>query len=492
MCAKDNPEPSKIAYRPAVNAGRFYPSSPDTLKQMLNDFINLDEPRKIHDENSEIIGLVSPHAGYVYSGWVAGKAYRELKGRHYDVIIIIAPSHYKGFRGASVYNGDAYTTPLGACKIDLELSKEICSYYPEIKYSTDGHGYGYDDSEHSIEVQVPFLQLVQPNVPIVAISMGSQDYETIDLLTKSIIKSVSKLKRKPLLVASSDLSHYHDLKSAREIDIPLVKTFERFDYFKLSNKTMINEYEACGGGPISVVMMASEILGANNAVPIYYSTSAGSPLTKTDSSRVVGYFSGVLVKSVLNYDNLLPQLSDDDKQELLNIVIKTLKKVTKVDTTKELPMVFAPTSLTEEYAAFVTLKKKGDLRGCMGHTFPSMPLISEVEESTRLAATSDPRFNPLTKKELPDLEVEVTILSRMKKILDENEIVPGRDGVYLRLGRNSGLFLPIVATEYGWDRTTLLEHLCNKAGLPVNSQKDPKAELYIFKAINFGTLMKDK
>jgi MEMO1 family protein len=491
IMAKDRPEQDKIAYRPAVNADKFYPSNADTLKKMINDFLDLKSAKKIDDDDDEIIGLVSPHAGYVYSGWVAGKGYREVIGKKYDVIIVIAPNHFKGFRGASVYNGEAYTTPLGAAKVDLELSKEIAAVFPEIKYSNDGHEWNYSgNSEHSLEVQIPFLQIVQPDVPIVAISMAGKDFETIDLLTKAIYKAVTKLKRKPLLVASSDLSHYYDIETARAKDIPLVKTFERFDYFKLSYKCAIDEFEACGSGPIATVMMTSELLGANNAVPIYYSTSGNSPLVKSDKSQVVGYFSGALVKSKNSPDNYLPQLNDDDKEELLKIAIKSLNRATKVDTSKDLPTTFASRNLTQEFAAFVTYKKKGDLRGCIGHTISSMALVKEVEESARLAALNDTRFSPITKKELPDLEIEVTVLTRMKKILDENEIVPGRDGVYLRLGNYAGLFLPIVATEYGWDRKTLLEHLCNKANLPANSDKDPRTELYIFQAIYFDTKYK--
>ncbi len=477
LCSQDAPSPDKVTYRPATVAGTFYPEDADELKNWIKKFL---DKGAASDKSQNILGIVAPHAGYVYSGWVAGQAYKKVQGRNFDVVIVIAPSHVKAFRGSSVFDGDAYITPLGELIVDKELAKEISKVNDLVIMSREGHGWKGDRSEHSLEVQLPFIQTVLPKTKIVPIVMGTQDFESADALMKAIVFSVRKLNKNVLIVASSDMSHYHDETTASSMDEKLIKAFGKFDYFRIALNTFTRRWEACGGGPIVVAMMACEQLGANKTETVQYSNSANSPYIQGDKKSVVGYFSGTIFCDDIS-DDLLPLISKENRQKLLEVAKATIVNTAKDD--EEIINIDIPVELSDEYAVFVTIHKHGQLRGCMGHTIADNNLVSAVEESAKLACSRDPRFSPVDAGELEELEYEITVLSRMKRVLDIEEIEPGRDGVLLRLGYNSGLFLPQVATEQNWDRKTLLEQLGRKANLPKDSYKDNKAELYVFRGM---------
>ena len=478
LCSQDAPSPDMVTYRPATVAGSFYPDDPDELKDWIKQFLARGESS---DTSQNILGLVVPHAGYVYSGWIAGQAFKRVEGRKYDAIIIISPSHTQAFKGSSVFDGDAYVTPLGEAMVDKELAKEISTVNDMVKLSRDGHKWKGDRAEHSLEVQIPFIQTVLPKSKIVPIVMGSQDFESADALMKAIVYAVKKLNRKVLLVASSDLSHYHDESTAKKMDECLVKAFNKFDYFRIALNAFSRRWEACGSAPIVVAMMACEQLGANKTQSVIYSNSANSPYIKGDKKSVVGYFSGILYQDEVT-DDLLPLLSNENRQKLLEVAKATIVNTAKDD--DEIINIGIPSGeLSDEYAVFVTIHKNGQLRGCMGHTIADNNLITAVEESAKLACSRDPRFSPVEKSELDELEYEITVLSRMKRVLDLDEIEPGRDGVLLRLGYYSSLFLPQVATEQNWDRKTLLEQLGRKANLTTDAYLDNKSELYVFRGM---------
>lgn len=469
-----------ITHRPPTVAGSFYPADPDELKRSIYQYLDTAERKNL---KQDIFAIVAPHAGYVYSGWVAGKAYRELMGHKFDAIIILGPSHHKAFRGASVFNGEAYTTPLGIAKVDQEMAVEIAKKQNLINLSLNGHEWKDTLNEHSIEVQVPFLQVVLPDVPIVPISIGTQDNQTIDAVARSIVNSLKKLGKKALIVASTDLSHFHNLDSARDMDHKFVETFIRYDYYKLSNEINQGNFEACGAGPVMIAMKASEMMGATETLPVFYSTSANSPGIKTSSDRVVGYFSGLIINGIRD-SYALPDFTDQEKTLMLQQARKSLEFAAKGDSL--MPSALIPRTLSNEYASFVTLKKSGKLRGCMGHTYATKPVIFEITESARLAALRDPRFEPVKQDELNDVKIEITLLSRFRLVNDLTEIVAGTDGAYLKLGRNSGLFLPQVASENNWDRTKFLEELGLKAGLTKDAYLDPNAEIYRFRTVKFS------
>ncbi len=466
----------EIVRKPAV-ADAFYPGNPGELRAAVASY-TAEDCKVSNDE--DIIGIIVPHAGYVFSGKVAGRAYNELKGRKYDAIIIISPSHVTSFKGSCVYKGDAYQTPLGIIKVDKELADSIGSGSKLLKYGFDGHEWEGARGEHSLEVQLPFFQVVLPDVPIVPIVMGSQNFETCDALMRSIVKSVRESGKKVLLAASSDLSHFHDDGTAHALDSQIVNAFDNFQYFKLASQLFSGKWEACGGGPIVTVMMASELLGANNCRSCMYATSADSDYP-TGKNRVVGYLSGLIMKT----DNpvpLLPELTDAVKEHILAAAKAGVRNAVygKDDALEPGP---GFDELTKNYATFVTITKDGNLRGCMGHLYTGLPLIDEIKETSKLASMRDYRFGPIERDEMKSLGYEVTILSRMIRILDTGLIQIGRDGLYIRLGNASGLLLPQVASERNWDTETFLENLCLKAGLGKNDYKNPDAQLYSFRAV---------
>lgn len=475
--AQDSMDPKNISYRPPTVAGAFYPDKPEELKQMIKEYLG---PTDEQTTKEEIYAIISPHAGYVFSGPVAGRAYRELAGRKYDLIVIIGPTHVKAFRGASVYDGDAYVTPLGNAIIDRDFAKKLSEADPVMKYSIEGHDWKSGRGEHSIEVQIPFLQVVLPGTPIVPICMGSQDFATADGLMKAIYKTVEETGKKILIVASSDLSHFHDEETAHSLDSGIVNAFNDYDYFSLASQLFTRRWEACGGGPIVAALMASEQLGANMAKTVKYATSADVPEGEGSKNRVVGYFSGIVYHSE-EENNYLPKLSEEDKKHIFASAKLGVRNAVFGDDEEYKGDI--PDNLNKSYATFVTITKKGKLRGCMGHIYSNLSLMNEIKETSRLASQNDYRFGPVKEEEMNDLEYEVTILSRLIRVADTCDIEIGRDGLYLKLGRYSGLLLPQVASERGWDATTFLENLSIKAGLNTDAYKDPEAQLYSFRAI---------
>lgn len=465
--------------RRAAVAGAFYPANKAELRALVEQFLDLSSPMLI-DKNTEIRALVAPHAGYVFSGAVAGRAYRELCGRAYNTVIIISPSHSKSFAGASVFAGKGYETPLGVVKIDNELAESIAAAGNGIKFSNDGHETSAVGGEHSLEVQLPFLQVALPETPIVAICMGSQSSQTQDRLMKAIVNAVKQTKKKVLIVASSDLSHFHNVDTAFALDSQFKMSFEKYDYFKLAYELEMQKIEACGGGPVVATMLAAEQLGSVKAVTMQYATSADSPEGRSSRNRVVGYLSGLIIDDEKR-GMALPKLNDDDKNFLLDVAKKSVERT--VAGTEFILGENIPDYLKDSYAVFVTMTKNDELRACMGHAFASSSLIDEIMESAKIASTMDWRFGPIKKTELSQISYEITILSRMKRITDFNEIQVGRDGLYIHLGNASGLLLPQVAEERNWDRITFLKHICQKAGLRDNDYKNPDAHIYVFNAI---------
>lgn len=464
---------------PAV-AGSFYPANPDTLRRWVGEFLRTAAATPIRDG---IVGVVAPHAGYPYSGWVAGETYRQLQGKKYDAVIIIAPSHYRYFYGASVFNGVGYATPLGVARVDTALARLVATGQKNVGFSDLGHRWDSASPEHSIEVQLPFLQTVLPGVPVVPVVMGSQDFPTVDRLMRAVVGAVRAARKRVLLVASSDLSHYHRTDTAARLDSSVIAAFSRFDYHLMGMRLFGKQWEACGGGPVMAVMMAAEQLGGTVACPLRYMNSSQVAAGASRPDRVVGYMSGVIVAGA-GADSpqfLLPSLTEAERAGLLRVA----KAMVEASVNGATPPAYRPLTagLAAEYPAFVTLTKRKALRGCIGYVIPDGSLLATVQRVAPMAALKDSRFQPVSPAELPELEYEVTVLSRFQRVLDTAQIQPGRDGVYLRVGTTTGIFLPQVATEQGWDRTTLLHQLGQKAGLDAEAFRREDAELYRFEAV---------
>lgn len=265
---------------PAV-AGMFYDKVPERLTSSLTEYFSEAEEKEI---TGRIYGLISPHAGYIYSGKTAAYGYKLLKNRKYETVVIVSPSHQEYFEGISIYPGSGYRTPLGDLQIDAELTEKIVAHQEYIFLSKSGHR-----REHALEVQLPFLQYMLKDFKIVPIVIGDQRDDIVLFLGDVLGKELAG--RNVLLVASSDLSHRYPQRIAGRKDAIIENDINKFDYMQLLEDLKFNKTEACGGGPIVSVMHACRILGAKKAKVLYRNDSSEA---SGDISDVVGYLSAVL------------------------------------------------------------------------------------------------------------------------------------------------------------------------------------------------------
>ncbi|MCD4670714.1 MAG: AmmeMemoRadiSam system protein B [Actinomycetia bacterium] len=269
--------------RRSTAAGSFYPANPEALTGQINSFLERAEDRDI----SNIKAIISPHAGYVYSGQTAAYSYKQLTDSDYDSIIVIAPSHGEYFDFISVYHGDSYETPLGTVIVDKERAGKLADASPAIEISHSGHG-----QEHSLEVQLPFLQIVLgSNIKIVPVAIGNQSRENIIELGNTIGRLFSD--DNILIVASTDLSHYHPYDIASGLDEKVSGLIGSFDTDGLMEEFIADKAEMCGGGPVISAMTASSLMGADSSMILHYANSGD---ISGDKSAVVGYLSAAFYK----------------------------------------------------------------------------------------------------------------------------------------------------------------------------------------------------
>ncbi|MGA2205316.1 MAG: AmmeMemoRadiSam system protein B [Terracidiphilus sp.] len=465
--------------RPPAVAGAFYPADPKELSQMIDDMLAKATPPPV---DGEILAAVAPHAGYPYSGPVAAWTYAALKGHKYSRVVVIAPSHYVGFDFTSVYDGDAYTTPLGQVPVDKEFARRLVKMSSTIQLSDKGHQATQDAPEHSVEVELPWLQTVLGNFELVPIVMGDQSYESSRALGVALAKMLRD-DHDTLVLASSDLSHYHTYGEAETIDHKTLHALEAYDYLSMSRNFDSRVWEACGGAPIVAAMIYAERMGANKAEVLRYANSGD---VIGDRSRVVGYSADLFIKSAHKAGAVPPfSLTDQEKAELLALARKSVEYMIQKNEPYA-PLPSASETLNREYGAFVTLTENGSLRGCIGYTAPIKPLYMTVRDTATLAALRDPRFSPVMASELPKLAYEVSVLSPLRRVTDIEQIKVGRDGLLMKNGDSEGLLLPQVPVEQNWDRPTFLEQTCAKAGMDPSCWKDENTDIFSFTAVVFN------
>ena len=464
--------------RQAAVAGTFYPADPNELAAMVDGFL---AHAMVTEPKGKVIALVAPHAGYPFSGAVAGHSYALLKGRPTHRVVVIAPSHFEAFPFTSVYDGDAYSTPLGRVPVDKEFARRLVKVSPEIKLSSHGHVPTAEGAEHALEDQLPFLQRTLGDFQLVPIMMGGQSYEASRALGIALAELIRGTDT--LIVASSDLSHYHPYAQAVTLDGKTLNAIGEWDYLTLSDNFANRTWEACGGAPIVAAMIAAERLGANHARVMKYANSGD---VTGDRSRVVGYSSIAFLKEE-EARNAAPKfsLTSSEKRQLLEIARKSVESAVRDGKAYELPANL-PASLMQDRGAFVTLKENGELRGCIGYTTAMQPLAQTVRDVAAFAALRDTRFRPVAANELPLLKYEVSVLSPLRRVSDTNQIKVGEHGLMIVKGHTRGLLLPQVAPEQHWDRNTLLDETAMKAGLPAKAWRDKDADLFLFSAVVFG------
>ena len=480
--------------RPATQANRFYDGNAQRLSQEVDSFLALHRGSA---DSRRVAALIVPHAGYYYSGNVAASAYMALNPKQpYKRIFLLGPSHHEWLDGASVNTeADYYATPLGNVKVDRETgmaltttdgtdltdSEKVFFYRPEAH-----------DREHCLEVQLPFLQRRLGDVPpIVPIIISTNDFQKLSRMAEALKPYFTD---ENLFVISSDFSHYPTYEDAYEADGKTGKAIESGDVGRFIAAIEENARSgkrnlatsACGEFAIITLML---MLDSNYEVKHLMYQNSGD-IGDTDHSRVVGYHSFAILhngndgigRTRTNTDFVL---SDNDKKKLKEIALNSIKDSldgksvsVSVSPMQEYPM------LSKKCGAFVSLHKHGHLRGCIGHFGEDTPLYEIVAEMARAAAFEDPRFMPVSREELDAIDIEISVLTPMRRIQSLDEFELHRHGIYIRKGYRSGTFLPQVADEVSWTKEEFVGHCSqDKAGLGWNGWKD--AELYVYEAIVF-------
>lgn len=457
-------------------AGSFYPANPDTLNNIVGSYIKDKEDCR---HSLKTRALIAPHAGYVYSGSVAGAAYASVDSWHnYDKVFIIGSSHRHRFNGAALYADGDFITPLGVVKVDRSIcrnlieSSKLFTNYPEAHID-----------EHSIEVQLPFLQyLMKEKLSIVPILLGTDKPEDCREIANSL---KTWFGPRNLFIISSDFSHFPEYSKAVELDSITSEIFLNSspdDFAEwISKCEKAQSYGAltpmCGWTAGLVIKHLAESANDINFIHLDYENSGDS--VKGDKEGVVGYHAIALVEEEKNFE-----ISEKNKARLLKIardnIESRLYSGNFISSSGSEP----DSELSQSLGAFVTLRLGTKLRGCIGRLNASEPLFETIKQMSVAAAFNDSRFSPLKRDELKKLRIEISILSEMKKINDIEEIITGKHGVYIKKGTITATFLPQVATEQKWNREELLGHLSDKkAGLGWLGWKD--ADIYIYEAIVF-------
>jgi len=463
--------------KPCV-AGRFYPSNPSELKNELADFFAKAKPKT----EGNVLAIVTPHAGYVYSGQVAASAFNQIDAnKKYERIFIIGSSHRAHFEGASIYNIGNYTSPLGTAKVDVQLAKKLIAENRVFTFNKDADLY-----EHSLEVQLPFLQYkMKTDFKIVPIILGTQSKTTIAKISEALKPYFND---KNLFIISSDFSHYPSYKNAVAVDkatadaIVLNSPEAFLDAIEKNDEKQIPNLQTsiCGWTSMLTILNITQDLPGIKIIPVEYKNSGDVSIG--DKSQVVGYWAMAITQNSGSENGF--NLSDEDKKTLLRIARHTIDKYINQGIVPEIDASGFSETLKTPAGAFVTLHENGDLRGCIGTFSPTKPLYLVVQEMAISASTKDYRFSKVTSSEIKKIDIEISVLTPMKKINSISEIKLGKHGIYIKKGMNGGTFLPQVATETGWSLDEFLGHCSrDKAGIGWDGWKD--ADIFIYEALVF-------
>jgi len=480
-------QPSEVR-APAV-AGQFYPADARMLEEAIKKY--MEDAVPVISEKP--IALVLPHAGYIYSGQICADGYRQAMGQKYETIVILGTNHTSpDFNKISVYARGAFKTPLGEAKIDETVAAALLAKDADCRENIE-----VQEQEHSIEVQIPFIQALFPSAMIVPVVIGQPDLAMCTHFGQTLAQCLKN--RSALIVASSDLSHYPSYEDAVRVDWQTLDAIAGMDPISFKSRVKASPGEgtqnlltcACGEAPILACMTAAKQLGATHGIVLSYANSGD--VSVGSQSRVVGYGSVAFVggpgKSTGTTQTLKTssspetELQHSEKKLLLTFARETIQRFLTTGTTP-LARGFAA-RLRVPQGAFVTLTKHGELRGCIGRIPADFELGKTVGTMALEAAFNDPRFAPLTLSELPEVEIEISALTPTKPIEKAAQIRIGKDGVILEKSGKSAVFLPQVATEQHWGRDELLDHLCVKAGLAEGCW-ERGAKLLVFQAEVFS------
>ncbi len=462
--------------------GSFYPSSQKETEDFIaNHFKSIKDKKSYQDA----VVMIAPHAGYIYSGKIAAQGYAVIPKA--DTYFIISPSHRHWFDGAvvcssnfSIFNTEIETDKIIIKKLteNSDLFKDDCSKF---------------EYEHAVEVHLPFLNYkFKKNFKIVPLLINTQDLNKIKKIAGKIKNTSDTSNKKVFYIISSDLSHYPKYEKAKILDSTLIEAIKSMDifYIDLTSKLMLSkkienfQTLACGLAGIMLGVEIAKLFIENPSLDVVaYSNSYDENPSMADKKSVVGYLTAFFVPRKEN--TIKEKLSKEEKRQLLFMARKSIEEAFE---SKELNFgdLYDNLKFNLPTAVFITLTQNKNLRGCMGSTEPRLALGDAVKYFARVSAFADPRFTPLTKEELNKIEIEISVLSPLKKIKDYTEIREKKDGVVIVSKKGSGVFLPQV-WDFFSNRDEFLSELCSqKAGLWRSCYKDKETEIFVFEVEKFS------
>jgi len=466
----------KSKNRKAAFAGQFYQGKKDDLENQLSELFKCAQP--ISPENKNLQAIISPHAGYIFSGEVAASAFNQIpENAAYKRVFVLASSHQFSFGGAAVYCSGNYETPLGEIKVDTKLSKKLVETSEVFYDKPEVH-----ENEHSLEVQLPFLQhKLGSNILLVPIILGTNsaaDCKKIAAVLKPWFNSEN------LFVISTDFSHYPNYNDATEVDKKTADAIcsnqpdELQTVLKESKNTETDNLATllCGWTSVLALLYLTENKDYKFEKVDYQ--NSGDSKIYGDKNRVVGYWA---IAVYINNSSM--QISNTEKKEILE---KARRSITTFLETGKKGKLIKPVStgiLNEITGAFVSIYINGELRGCIGG-FARDKTLNELIQNIAVSSARDMRFESVKLEELSDMKLEISVLSPLKKIESIDEIVLGKHGIFIQQDFNSGTFLPQVVEKTGWNVKQFLGHCArDKAGIGWDGWKT--ADVFIYEAVVF-------
>ncbi len=472
-------EPHQRVRAPAV-AGLFYPGDERDLSKAVDALLDAAPVHYI----PRLRALVCPHAGYEFSGPIAATGYKTVAGRPIETVIVMGPSHYAYLQQASLPNADVYQTPLGKVPISDKAAWLLKSsafvqeprclvqrpdWWRQSPKPAPAVGEDTPETwEHSVEVQVPFLQKSLKNFKLVPVVVGDADPEAMAAALAKVVDEHT------LVVASSDLSHYHSYADAKALDERCVKAICALDIDEMKKQ------EACGKLPVLALMYLArqkgwkpELLDRRN------SGDVSGP-----KDRVVGY------SAIAFYEPVPEKVSAADRRFLLNLARQSLARAATNAPPPEVNAAEVSPALKEAKGSFVTLTVNGALRGCIGNILPQGPLYRAVADNAQNAALRDPRFRPVRPNETGQINIEVSVLTVPEPLRFTspedllNKLKAYEDGVVLQIGSRGATFLPQVWAQIP-DKVDFLNQLSQKAGCPASAWRGADTSVSIYHVESF-------
>jgi AmmeMemoRadiSam system protein B/AmmeMemoRadiSam system protein A len=491
-------------------AGKWYAADPEKLQAAVEAYV---QQANVEPIPGRLLAVIVPHAGYMYSGAVAGFSFRALQeaGCADHTLAVLGDTHTgHGSAKIAVWAAGAFETPLGAIPVDEAVARAVVAADERIEFDRQAF-----EAEHPVENQLPFIQTVCPGARIVPVVIRQPSLQTARILADALVAAFGD--RPAQIVASTDLSHFHPYDDARKIDAVALQAIASLDAQAVADSPRRcaelglggdasegtgEPLTMCSQGAVMTALIAARQMGADQATILHYANSGDTPIGKRD--HVVGYGAVALWQSQDDTSAPTPQsqipgiqfaadseaseplpLSQQAQEQLLDLARRTAAQFLMTET---FPNFYSDDpALLQPLGAYVTYEKAGVLRGCVGRLEADRPVHLNVQYAVVAAALADSRFPPITAKELADLTIEITLLHPLRPVESPDDIQIGQDGVLMRVGADKGaLFLPQVPPEQGWDLEATLLNLCRKAGLPDDAWQRDDARFYVFAGQWFG------